>query len=130
MPEQLVGLEIQGLRELQRALKRADRDLLTGVRRQLKGVAAITATEARALAGARTTRGTGDLIRGIKPFITAGGAGVRSGATHRGFGYPQRLEFEEGSRFASLYPAYRHTLPAVIAAGERAMAEIERDLAR
>jgi hypothetical protein len=130
MAEQLIGLEIQGLRELQRALKRADRDLLTGVRRQLKGVAAITATEARALAAAHTSRGTGDLIRGIKPFITAGGAGVRSGATHRGFGYPMRLEFERGSRFASLYPAYRQTLPAVIAAGERAMTDIERDLAR
>ena len=130
MADEIIGLEITGLRELQRALKKVDRDALAGVRRQLKGVAAITATEARALAAANTTRGTGALIRGIKPFITAAGAGVRSGARHRGFDYPSRLEFQRGSRFASLYPAYRHPLPAVIAAGERAMADIERDLAR
>jgi hypothetical protein len=130
MADELIGLEVQGLRELQRALRKADRDLLTGLRSKLRGVAAITATEARALAAAKTQRGTGDLIRGIKPFVVAGGTGVRSSAIHRGFAYPRRLEFEHGGRRASLYPAYQRTLPAVLAAGESMMSEIERDLAR
>lgn len=128
--EQTIGLEVKGLREFQSALRRADRGLATDVRRRLRGVAMITAAEARALAGARTMRGTGDLVRRIAPFVTVRGAGVRSSAQHRGFPYPKRLEYESGGARASLNPAYRKTLPLVIAAGERLLSELERDLAR
>ena len=61
---------------------------------QLRETAALVAVEARAIAESKGLRESGDLIRGIRPFVQIGRSGVRSGAVHRGFNYPMRLEFE------------------------------------
>lgn len=101
---------MRGLRQLDRALGVADKTLRSKLRGKLKGVAGEVAAEARRLAAQRTTSRTGDLVRGIQPFALQGRAGVRSKATHGGFRYPYRLEYEghAGRRYgprASLGPA-------------------------
>lgn len=133
MADQLVGVEIRGLREFRQKLNSTDRSLSRAVARDLRAVAAITALEARSLAASRTTSRTGDLIRGIRPFATVRGAGVRSTASHGGYPYPRRLEFEgrrgaETGPRASLFPAFRRTQPQVIAAGKQLMEGVLRDL--
>jgi hypothetical protein len=105
------SVRFKGLKELDRALGKADKDLRASLRDSLKDVASIVAVEARSIAQSKGLRQSGDLIAGIKPYALTGKAGVRSTAKHRGFGYPARLEFEGrgavgtwGNR-ASLYPA-------------------------
>lgn len=129
------GVHIKGLRELDRALGRADKTLRTELRDRLKGVADIVATEARILAGARTSRGTGDLVRGIRSFALSGRAGVRSNAVHRGFEYPRRLEYEGrgggvyGPR-ASLNPAFDSKADEVARAAEQLFDDMAEDFGR
>ncbi len=106
----MVGVRVEGLREFQRALRKADRDLATAVRVGFRAVAADVAADARQIAEHKGLRVSGDLIRGIRPFSRIGAAGVRSTAVHGGFAYPKRLEYENrgSSRFgpnASLLPA-------------------------
>src|SRR5688500_7109005 len=88
------GVHITGLRDLDRALGKADKTLRAELRSRLKDIADIVAVEAREIASDVTSRDTGDLVRGIRPFALSGRAGVRSNAVHRGFEYPKRLEYE------------------------------------
>jgi hypothetical protein len=118
-----VTVKIKGLRDLDRALGKADKDLRKDLRGRLKAVAMIVATGARAKAEAKGLRQSGDLIRGIKPYALTGKAGVRSGAMHRGYNYPARVEYEGGNRGpgprATLNPAYEESKAAVLVELER-----------
>lgn len=98
-----------GLRKFQRALRKADKRLATQLQRDFKEIAREVAADARTRAGQR--RKSGDEVRGIKPFSRQGAVGVASAATHRGFRYSARLEYEDraGGRFgprAVLWPAF------------------------
>jgi hypothetical protein len=104
-------VRFSGLRELDRALGRADKDLRTILRRDLKEVADVVAVEARQIAQSKGMVRSGDLVRLIQPFALVRGAGVRSSATHRGYRYPRRLEFED--RGSSEYGPHATLLPAV-----------------
>lgn len=113
------GVRIRGLKELDRALGKADKDLRRDLRRRLRGIANIVAVGARAKAESKGLRQSGDLIRGIRPYALTGKAGVRSGAVHRGYNYPARLEYERGGMRASLIPAYEEARPVILAETER-----------
>lgn len=112
------AVTFSGLRELDRALAAADKDLQKILREDLKEVAAIVAEYARGLAQQKGLVRSGDLIYGIDPFALRNSAGVRSTAIHRGFRYPRRLEFE--GRGSNLYGPDATLLPA-FALGEGEM---------
>lgn len=105
------GVRFRGLKELDRALGKADKTLRKDLRGRLREAAGVVAVEARAIASSKGLRDSGDLIRGIRPFVRTGSAGVRSGATHRGYAYPKRLEYE--GRQGSKYGPRGHLNPAV-----------------
>ena len=128
----MTGVKIKGLRELDRALGKADKDLRHDLRKRLKAVANTVAVGARAKAQAKGLRQSGDLIRGIRPFALTGKAGVRSSALHRGYSYPSRLEWEGGGQGspgprATLLPAYEEQKDKVIAETERLLDEFADD---
>lgn len=100
-----VDLRFKGLKELDKALGKADKRLRKELRTRFKDVAGIVATEAQDVAESKGLRKSGDLIKGIRPFSTGARTGVRSSATHGGFNYPQRLEYEQGGLRATLGPA-------------------------
>lgn len=128
-----MGVRIRGLREFQRALQKADRNVAAKLRRDLRELAMEVAREARSLAAQRTTRRTGDLERGIRPFARQGAVGVASTAEHGGYQYPRRLEFEGrgstgyGPR-ASLYPAADEAAPELEAKAMGVLDETTRIL--
>jgi hypothetical protein len=126
---------IRGLRELDRALRRADKELHDRLRTQLRELASRVAAEARATAAAKGLRKSGDLISGIRPFVRQGAAGVRSSATHDGYNYPRRLEYEQresrpfGPR-ASLGPAVADPHNNFTELGDRLLDDIADELQR
>lgn len=136
----VAGIRVRGLKEFQRALRKADVRLASFVRTEFKAIAAKTALRAREFAGEKTERRTGDLLSGIRPYSRQGGVGVRSGALHAsakypdGYSYPRRLEFEgHGSDVygprASLFPAAEESEGTLEAEAYRVLTEMtELDL--
>lgn len=106
-----VGVRFRGLRELDRALGKADRTLRSGLRARLREAGQVVAVKARQIAESKGLRDSGDLIRSIRPFAVTGRAGVRASATHHGYAYPMRLEFE--ARAGGTYGPRAFLNPAV-----------------
>lgn len=130
-----MGAHITGLKELDRALGRADKSLRTDLRNRLKAVAGIVSVEARGIAESKGLRDSGDLIKGISPFALTGRAGVRSTARHGGYPYPARLEYEGGSGGrsgprGSLIPAFERHEDDVVQGAEQVLIDIEKDWGR
>jgi len=123
-----VELRFKGLKELDRALGKADKTLRKELRNRLKDAADIVATEAREIAAAKGLRKSGDLIRGIRPYAASGRAGVRSSATHGGYNYPRRLEYEQGK--PTLGPALDAKADEVIRSAEGLVDDIADDFNR
>jgi hypothetical protein len=128
-------VEVKGLKELDKALGRADKELRKELRGKLKNVADVVAQEARSIAAQKTKKRTGALVRGIKPFSLSGKAGVRSSAVHGGFPYPKRLEFEgrRGAKFgprASLNPAVDRNEDRLYKATEQALNEMAQEFSK
>ncbi len=98
-------VRVEGLKETVAALNRLDGDVRKTVRGELRQIGQLVADEARSIAGG--FRQTGDTARGVKVSVRGTVVAVRSTATHRGFNYPKRLEFEQGPR------ARLHLLPAL-----------------
>jgi hypothetical protein len=127
-----VDFQVKGLKELDRALGKADKNLRKNLRDHLRDVAGDVATKAREVASSKGLRQSGDLIGGIKPYALTGKAGVRSTAAHGGFAYPRRLEFEGrgggpwGPR-ASLNPAVQASAGDIERGIERVLDQIEDD---
>lgn len=108
-----VGVRLRGLKQLDRALGKADKGLRKNLRDGLRDIAETGASEARSTATRKGLRASGDLIRNIRPFVRTGSVGIRSSATHGGFAYPLRLEYEDrqGGKYgprATLGPALEH----------------------
>lgn len=110
MPKEPI-VRFDGLRQLDRALGKANKDLRTILRKDLKDVAEVAAVRAREIAEEKDLRRSGDLIRKIQPFALVRGAGVRSSSVHRDYRYPRRLEFE--GRGTNEYGPNATLLPAV-----------------
>lgn len=117
-----IRFTFKGLRALDRALGKADKNLRTALRGDLKTVAGQVARKAQDIAEQKGLRETGDLIAGIRPYALTGRAGVKSTAVHRGYPYPLRLEY--GRRMGYRYGPDASLNPAV----EASRSEIERGL--
>lgn len=131
MPDH-VNVRFNGLRALDRALGKADKNLRRDLRARLRDIAEGVAQSARRAAAQKTRTRSGDLVKGIRPFVKSGAAGVRSSAVHGGYEYPKRLEFEgrRGGSYgprASLYPALEADEFNVVAAAERLLDDIADD---
>lgn len=118
MPE-TGSIQIEGLRELDRALARMDAGLRKELQAKLRGVAEVAAGAARTIAASKGLEDDrpppgGGLIDTIKPFATRGSAGFRVTAKRAsrgypgGYAYPRRLEYG-GHQFAR--PAIVATSP-------------------
>lgn len=127
-----MSVNIKGLRQLDRALGKTDKNLRKNLRDQLKQVAEEVAGDARAIATSKDLRQSGDLIAGIRPFALTGKAGVRNTATHRGFAYPSRHEYENrgGASYgprASINPAVDRNQPEIRRGIEHVLDQLDRD---
>jgi hypothetical protein len=126
------GIRLRGLREFDQALGKADRNMRSNLRKGLKDVAGDVAVKAQQTADLKGERQTGDMIRSIRPFALTGRAGVRVSATHRGYAYPQRLEYEDrggapyGPR-AFLNPAVDASTPELERGMERVLDQLQSD---
>lgn len=130
-----VHVAVRGLRDLDRALGRADKGLRRNLRDLLKEVAGDVARDAQSIASSKGLRDSGDLIAGIKPYALTGRAGVRSSAMHGGYPYPRRLEFEDraGSSWgprASLNPAVQRNKDGIERGIERVLDKFGDDYER
>lgn len=110
------GVQITGLKELQRDLKRADADLPKQLRAAFKEVGRTVADEAKRIAEARGLVLTGRLVRSIRPSVRGTTAVIRDTAQQRGFNYPVRYEFGDRKR------------PFLVPAVQRKEGEVVRDL--
>lgn len=123
-----IRVQFQGLAALDRALGKADKNLRTGLRAELREDAQVVADEAKRIAEQKGLHRSGDLIRLIRPFALTGRAGVRSSAIHRSFPYPRRLEFE--NRGTAKYGPDATLLPALDAKEDELAARSELLLER
>jgi len=112
----MIRYGLKGLRELDRALGAADKNLRRGLRDRFRDIAADVAIDARSIAESKGLRKSGDLIASIKPFASGKAVGVRATATHGGYRYPRRLEYEHRGRRGFLNPAVKQN-EAVIERG-------------
>lgn len=110
------GVQITGLRELQRDLKRADAELPKALRAGFKAVGTTVAEEAKRIAQSQGLVLTGRLVRSIRPSVRGTTAVIRDTATQRGFNYPVRYELGDRKR------------PFLVPAVQRKEGEIVRDL--
>lgn len=124
MANQKVTVRFRGLDELDRALGKADKNLRKDLRDRLRDIAESVASEARSTVTRKGLVQSGDLKRGIRPFVRTGSAGVRSGAVHRGFEYPRRLEYE--NRAGGAYGPLASLNPAVDAGSDDLMRDAEQ----
>lgn len=111
-----IRVSFQGLAALDRALGKADKNIRSGLRTDLREVANVVAQEAQSIAERKGLRRSGDLIQKIRPFALTGRAGVTSTSIHRGYSYPRRLEFE--GRGGGTYGPDATLLPALDAKGD------------
>lgn len=92
------GVEIKGLKELQRDLRRADAGLPKALREGFKDVGKMVAKEAQSIAEGKGLVLTGRLVRSIRPSVRGMTAVIRATAQQRGFNYPARYEFGDRKR--------------------------------
>lgn len=92
------GVEIKGLKELQRDLRRADAGLPKALREGFKDVGKMVAKEAQSIAEGKGLVLTGRLVRSIRPSVRGMTAVIRATAQQRGFNYPVRYEFGDRKR--------------------------------
>lgn len=105
------AIRVKGLKQLDRALGKADKRLRNDLRRKLRNIAGDVAETARDIVASKGLVQSGDLRASIQPFALTGRAGVRATATHRGYAYPSRLEYE--NRAGEVYGPNAFLNPAV-----------------
>lgn len=93
-------IEVEGLEELRKALRKADKATRRELTKAIKGAAKIVADEAKRRARSKglappgtSGRATGQLVRSIKPFAKRTTGGVRVMAQRDGFAYPVLYEY-------------------------------------
>ena len=87
------AIRAEGLNDFVRDLKRASPEARKELRAEMRELAGEVADDAKQIAQSEGLVESGDLLRRIKPAVRGTLALIRSGAEHRGFPYPARLEF-------------------------------------
>lgn len=100
-----VTVKVDGLRELDRSLRKADTETRKRLRDALKDAAGVVAGEAQSIARGKGLVDSGKLVRSIKPGLQGAGAVVRASANRAGYPYPAVYEFGRGGARAFLVPA-------------------------
>ena len=127
---QVEAIRVEGLGPLVRDLGRMRKELRKGLQDELKDAAEVVAERARSIAEEKGLRVSGDHVAGIRTFAKTAVVGVRAGATHRGFAYGKRLEYEGrgggsyGPR-ASLLPALEQTRDQVVRRVDGVLGRVE-----
>lgn len=115
-----VKLEIDGLAEFLRDLRKFEPEVSKEFRKRLKVVVAEVASDARR----RAPKGRGTLAKGIKPSVTNKGAVLRSVAPHaRIFEFGGRHPVFGNRNNWVFQPAKPHIFPAVAAGTPKVHAE-------
>lgn len=110
------AIAVRGVRELNRALKRAGVDTRRELRLEMLKISGLVAGRAREIAEAEGLRDSGALIARIRPGATATAAVVRESAVKKstkwpaGFRYPAVYEYGKGGARAFLRPARDRSL--------------------
>ena len=124
-------LNVTGLKDINKALRRMDAGTRKQVREAFKGVGRIISVQAQANARSQGLVGkTGDLVRKIQPRSTARGVLVVASAKHgpKKYNYPGRLEFDQrlGPK-PFLYAAVDQKLDEAIKELEKVLNWLERE---
>lgn len=113
MAKPLVGVEVEGLASFRRAMRAAGPDARKALTRELKGVSEFVRDMAVHEAHAKGLDDSGDLIAGLKAGVRGTTGYVRDTAHHRGYGYPARIEYEDGGKRAFLRPVVEEARAAI-----------------
>lgn len=98
-------VKVVGYRELARAFDRMGPETRKELRRELRAAGEVVKTAAQETARSVMNVQTGDLSRRIRITASQRSVSIVANATHRGYGYPRRHEFENGGARAFLRPA-------------------------
>lgn len=120
MPEQFI-IQVQGLQELNRALKRVDANLP----KQLKGRFKVIAERVASIIRGRLPSVSGTMRSKTKAHATQRGAGI----TWRGVPYAGPVEFGAWPRGRPYIQRGRYIFPVVVAEESRIANEVEQVLA-
>lgn len=123
------AVQVEGLAELQRALKRYDSDMSVTLTGELREAGKIVEDEAHTLIREQRLvggdRSKGRLDKLTRTFVRSRGVVVvRSAANRQGFPYPRLWEFARGRPY--LNPALEHKREAVIGRIERMLEHLAR----
>jgi hypothetical protein len=116
------AVQIEGTKELVRALRKVDGDLARRVTGELRGAAKDVANEARTIIREQHLVDSGLLLRSVRTSVRGGEAIVRDTATRDGYSYPRLYEFARHRPF--LYPALERQRPAIELRMERMLDDI------
>lgn len=98
-------IEVEGLKQLSKALREADTEARQNLRAALKDAAGVVATEAQRVARAKGLVDSGKLVRSIRAGSESAGAVVRVSANRKGYPYPAVYEYGRRGARAFLNPA-------------------------
>jgi hypothetical protein len=116
------AVQIEGTKELVRALRKVDGDLARRVTGELRGAAKDVANEARTIIREQHLVDSGLLLRSVRTSVRGGEAIVRDTATRDGYSYPRLYEFARHRPF--LYPALERQRPAIELRMERMLDDL------
>jgi hypothetical protein len=133
-----LDVQVRGLRQLDRALGATDKALRRKLRDRLKQAAAIAAEATRELIESKDLIESGDMLGSVRPFAAGatgrkpGSGGVIVSATHRGYAYPKRLEYEgrDSSGYgprAFVHPAIQEVSGEIVADLTHLLDDLEHD---
>ena len=119
---------MEGVSELQRALRTHDKGVRKQVRERFKAVGQIIADQAKVNARAQFKPGTGDLEKKISPRSLTRGVSIVARARHGGYNYPARQEFDTkiGPR-PFLFPALEQKKDEAFAELSKVLDWLERE---
>lgn len=117
-------VRVEGLKELDRAFGRINKDLRRELRKGLRRAAKVVATEGQQIARDKGLVRTGRLVKGIRPGATGDAVFVRARALKDAFNYAPVYEFGAGGRRAFLGPAVQRKRGEVVDEIEKVLDEM------
>ena len=114
-------IRVEGLRELQRDIARADSDLKRELRGELRKLGSVVQQEAKRIAESEGLVHSGNLIRKIGVSVRQDSVSIVERATRDGYPYPRIYEYARGRAFMG---------PAVANKREQSMDDLEQTLYR
>ena len=129
------SVHVEGLDALTRSFGRVNHGLRREMQKHLRVAGRIVANEAKAVAGEKGLRDSGQLIARVGISVRGGSVFVRDTATrssarYPNYSYPSRYEYERGGYRAFMRPALDRKREAVIQELDRVVDWVETDWGR